>query len=75
MSQNLTPISGLLNSHRDPAEMLAIGANEMRSWGDFRHDVGALVPRIADGRGGSWLVASEDAYELAVALFAVLQAG
>ena len=75
MSQNLTPISGLLNSHRDPAEMLAIGANEMRSWGDFRHDVGALVPRIADGRGGSWLVASEDAYELAVALIAVLQAG
>ena len=75
MSQNLTPISRLLNSHRDPAETLAIGANEMRSWGDFRHDVGALVPRIADGARGNWLVASEDAYELAVALFAVLQAG
>lgn len=75
MSQILTPISHLLVSHRDPAELLAVGANERRNWGDFRHDVGALVPRIADGGCGNWLVASEDAYELAVALLAVLQAG
>ncbi len=75
MSENLTPISRLLNSRRDLAETLAIGASERRSWGDFRHDVGALLPRIADAGSGNWLVASEDAYELVVALFAVLQAG
>jgi len=75
MGHNLAPLSHLLNSCRDPAEPLAFGAGEERSWGEFRHAVDGLVRHIANGRGGKWLVASEDAYELAVALFAVLQAG
>jgi len=75
MTEKLSRISRLLDLHRDAAETIAFNDDETRSWGDFKREVGALLPHIASGRGGSWLVACGDAYELAVAVFAVLQAG
>jgi acyl-coenzyme A synthetase/AMP-(fatty) acid ligase len=72
---NPVPISKLLRSDRADDHPVALAADGMRCWGDFRNDVGTLAAQINKGAGKSWLLISDDAYALAVALLALLYTG
>lgn len=69
------PIAKLLSAGRADDHPVSRGDGGPRTFGDLRRDVGGLTGRLARAAGANWLIASEDAYALAVALLAVLHSG
>ena len=69
------PISRLLLCDRQKDHAVARGAEGIERWGAFASAIGKLAYRVKSAGGSDWLIATEDAYALAVALLAVLQAG
>ncbi len=72
---SFTALETLLTSARPDATPVAICGADIRSFGAFKAAVAQLADRVAGEDGQDWLIASEDGWELAVALFAVLTAG
>lgn len=71
----LAPLESLLQSERSDAVPVAYGGSVVYTFGEFKTAVGALACRIQETDARDWLIGSEDGWELAVALFAVLAAG
>lgn len=69
------PISRLLAGRRRSDHPVARDAGGVETWSDLRTAVGRLVRRLDAAGGQRWLVVSDDAYALAVALLAALHAG
>lgn len=74
MPQSLIPISQLFAIPRDETEIVAGGTGRQTDWATFTHDVAVLATRLSRAGGHRWLIADEDAYAVAVGVFAVLQA-
>ncbi len=72
---SLLPLESLFQSERPDATPVATSGAVVRNFGEFRSAVGQLVKRLGKTDAQDWLIASEDGWELAVALFAVLSAG
>jgi acyl-coenzyme A synthetase/AMP-(fatty) acid ligase len=68
-------ISRLLQSDRPAERPVASRAEGTLCWADFRRAVGRLAARLEEAGGKRWLIATDDACALAVALLAVLQTG
>ena len=71
----LLPISKLLTSDHTDDHLVALAADGLKCWNVFRRDIGVLAGRINKATGQSWLLVSDDAYALAVALLALLYTG
>ena len=72
---NLSPLWTLLLAPRPQNASVSFGAGGERDWASFRGDVSSLVRCIQQSQRMHWLIATEDAYALAVGLFATLHAG
>jgi acyl-coenzyme A synthetase/AMP-(fatty) acid ligase len=75
MPSAVTPLSRLLVSTGNADDVIARGANGVRSRRDFERDVTALVGHLRETDGRRWLIADGDVYAIAVGVFAVLHAG
>lgn len=75
MSPAVIALSGLLTSGGAGDDIVATGANGVRSRREFIRDVTTLAGRVAAAGGKRWLIADGDAYAIAVGVFAVLHAG
>lgn len=71
----LIALEGLLQSERPDAAPVAYSGSTVRNFGEFKSAVGSLTHRIQETDADDWLIWSEDGWELAVALFAILSAG
>lgn len=72
-SGTLAPLA-LLDSIRHDDHPVAYFKGRLQRWAAFRTDVEALAARFARRGRGRWLVASDNAYSIAVGLFAGMQA-
>ncbi len=70
---NERPISTFLTEPRELA--LAFGQRGTRDWRQFADEAAILAAAVRHRGGGSWLIASDDAYEVALGLLATLHAG
>lgn len=75
MPSTVIPLSRLLVSAGNGDDIIATGADGVRTRNDFTRDVTALAGRLRTTGGKHWLIADSDGYAIAVGLFAVLHAG
>lgn len=75
MLSTVIPLSRLLVSAGNGDNIIATGADGVRTRNDFTRDVTALAGRLRTTGGKRWLIADGDGYAIAVGLFAVLHAG
>lgn len=68
-------ISKLLKTGRAADHPVAFSAGSLVSWTQFQDDTSRLAYRLQATGGKCWLIATDDAYALAVALLAVLHSG
>jgi acyl-coenzyme A synthetase/AMP-(fatty) acid ligase len=69
------PISTFLTEPPSRERALAFGQRGARDWQRFADEVGALAGAVRRRGAGHWLIASDDAYEVALGLLATLHAG
>jgi acyl-CoA synthetase (AMP-forming)/AMP-acid ligase II/3-hydroxymyristoyl/3-hydroxydecanoyl-(acyl carrier protein) dehydratase len=70
-----TPLVSLLSTTDGLERTVAFDAESRRSLGDFLRDVAALARELDGDLGRRWLVCTEDAYRVAVSLFAAAATG
>jgi acyl-CoA synthetase (AMP-forming)/AMP-acid ligase II/3-hydroxymyristoyl/3-hydroxydecanoyl-(acyl carrier protein) dehydratase len=70
-----TPLVSLLSATDGLERIVAFDSVSSRSLGDFLRDVAALARELDGELGRRWLVCTEDAYRVAVSLFAAAATG
>mgnify|MGYP003571079324 CR=1 FL=1 len=72
---SLLPLQHLLHSDRAPEAVIAFDGQSNYTAETFGKNVARLAAHVKGEGSGDWLIASNNAWELAAAIFAVLHAG